>query len=30
MRAIQLSAYGNPIDSLGMAEIPEPKAPGAN
>jgi NADPH:quinone reductase-like Zn-dependent oxidoreductase len=30
MRAIHLSAYGNPIDGLGMADIPEPRAPGAN
>src|SRR5258706_4312424 len=30
MRAIHLSVYGNPIDGLGMAEVPEPKAPGAN
>jgi NADPH:quinone reductase-like Zn-dependent oxidoreductase len=30
MRAIHLSAYGNPVDGLGMADVPEPKAPGAN
>ena len=30
MRAIHLSVYGNPIDGLGMADVPEPKAPGAN
>jgi NADPH:quinone reductase-like Zn-dependent oxidoreductase len=30
MRAIHLSAYGNPIDGLGMADVPEPKAPGVN
>src|SRR5260370_14121140 len=30
MRAIHLSVYGNPIDGLGMAEVPEPKGPGAN
>ncbi len=30
MRAIHLSAYGNPIDGLGMVDVPEPKAPGAN
>ena len=30
MRAIHLSVYGNPVDGLGMAEVPEPKAPGAN
>ena len=30
MRALLLSAYGNPIDALGMADVPEPKAPGAN
>ena len=30
MRAIHLSAYGNPIDGLHLVDIPEPKAPGAN
>ena len=30
MRVIHLSAYGNPVDGLGMADVPEPKAPGAN
>jgi NADPH:quinone reductase-like Zn-dependent oxidoreductase len=30
MRAIHLSAYGNPVDGLGMADVPEPKSPGAN
>jgi NADPH:quinone reductase-like Zn-dependent oxidoreductase len=30
MRAIHLSAYGDPIDGLGMADLPEPKPPGAN
>src|ERR1700722_4253112 len=30
MRAIHLSAYGNPVEGLGMADVPEPKAPGAN
>jgi NADPH:quinone reductase-like Zn-dependent oxidoreductase len=30
MRAIHLLAYGNPIDGLVMADVPEPKAPGAN
>jgi NADPH:quinone reductase-like Zn-dependent oxidoreductase len=30
MRAIHLSAYGNPVESLGLADVPEPKAPGAN
>jgi NADPH:quinone reductase-like Zn-dependent oxidoreductase len=29
MRAIHLSAYGNPVEGLGMVEVPEPKAPGA-
>jgi NADPH:quinone reductase-like Zn-dependent oxidoreductase len=30
MRAIHLSAYGNPVDGLGVADVPEPKAPGTN
>src|SRR6478736_5653699 len=30
MRAIHLSVYGNPIDGLGVADVPEPKAPGAD
>jgi NADPH:quinone reductase-like Zn-dependent oxidoreductase len=30
MRAIHLSVYGNPVDGLGLADVPEPKAPGAN
>jgi NADPH:quinone reductase-like Zn-dependent oxidoreductase len=30
MRAVHLSTYGNPIDGLDMADVPEPKAPGAN
>ncbi len=30
MRAIHLSAYGNPVEGLGMVDVPEPKAPGAN
>jgi NADPH:quinone reductase-like Zn-dependent oxidoreductase len=30
MRAIHLTAYGNPIDGLKLVEIPEPPAPGAN
>jgi NADPH:quinone reductase-like Zn-dependent oxidoreductase len=30
MRAIQLSVYGNPVDGLSIADVPEPKAPGAN
>ena len=30
MRAIHLLAYGNPIDGLGMANVPEPKAPSTN
>ena len=28
MRAVQLTAYGNPVDGLGYADIPEPDAPG--
>jgi NADPH:quinone reductase-like Zn-dependent oxidoreductase len=30
MRAIHLSVYGNPVEGLGFANVPEPKAPGAN
>jgi NADPH:quinone reductase-like Zn-dependent oxidoreductase len=30
MRAVRLSAYGNPVEGLGVADVPEPKAPGAN
>jgi NADPH:quinone reductase-like Zn-dependent oxidoreductase len=30
MRAILLSVYGNPVDGLDMADVPEPKAPGTN
>jgi NADPH:quinone reductase-like Zn-dependent oxidoreductase len=30
MRAVQLTAYGNPVDGLEYADIPEPDAPGAN
>jgi NADPH:quinone reductase-like Zn-dependent oxidoreductase len=30
MRAIHLSVYGNPVDGLGVVDISEPKAPGAN
>src|ERR1700752_2552916 len=30
MRAIHLSAYGNPVDGLDMVDVPEPKAPGTN
>jgi NADPH:quinone reductase-like Zn-dependent oxidoreductase len=28
MRAVQLTAYGNPADGLEYADIPEPDAPG--
>src|SRR6478736_4185001 len=28
MRAVQLIAYGNPVDGLGYADLPEPDAPG--
>ena len=28
MRAVQLTAYGNPVDGLEYADIPEPDAPG--
>src|SRR5437667_7182957 len=30
MCVIHLSVYSNPVDGLGMANVPEPKAPGAN
>ncbi len=30
MRAVQLTAYGNPIEGLNYVDIPEPKAPGPN
>ena len=30
MRAVQLTAYGNPVDGLEYADIPEPDAPGPN
>jgi NADPH:quinone reductase-like Zn-dependent oxidoreductase len=30
MRAVQLTAYGNPIESLQYVNIPEPEAPGPN
>jgi NADPH:quinone reductase-like Zn-dependent oxidoreductase len=30
MRAVQLTAYGNPIEGLKFVDIPEPDAPGAN
>lgn len=30
MRAIHLTAYGNPIDGIEFVEIPEPTEPGAN
>jgi NADPH:quinone reductase-like Zn-dependent oxidoreductase len=30
MRAVQLTAYGSPVDGLESADIPEPDAPGAN
>ena len=30
MRAIHLSVYGNPVEGLGMVEVPKPKGPGAN
>src|SRR5262249_53101352 len=29
MKAIQLTGYGNPVQNLELAEIPEPKAPAA-
>jgi len=30
MRAIQLTAYGNPVEGLKYVDIPEPEAPGPN
>src|SRR6478736_8301281 len=30
MRAVQLTAFGNPVDGLECVDIPEPGAPGAN
>ncbi len=30
MRAVQLTAYGDPIEGLRFVDIPEPEAPGAN
>jgi NADPH:quinone reductase-like Zn-dependent oxidoreductase len=30
MRAVQLTAYGNPIEGLQYVNIPEPEAPGPN
>src|SRR5580765_7340475 len=30
MRAVQLSAYGNPVEGLKYVDIPEPDAPGPN
>src|SRR5271154_967665 len=30
MRAVQLTAYGNPVDGLDYVDIPEPDAPGPN
>jgi NADPH:quinone reductase-like Zn-dependent oxidoreductase len=30
MRAVQLRAYGNPVEGLNYVDIPEPKAPGPN
>ena len=30
MRAVHLTAFGNPVDGLEFVEIPEPDAPGAN
>ncbi len=29
MKAIHLTAYGNPVDNLKLTEFPEPKAPPA-
>ena len=28
MRAVQLTAYGNPVEGLEFVDIPEPDAPG--
>src|ERR1700737_2198190 len=30
MRAVQLTAFGNPVDGLEFVDIPEPDAPGPN
>src|SRR5260370_39863459 len=30
MRAVQLPAYGNPVEGLKYVDIPEPEAPGPN
>src|ERR1700745_2668688 len=30
MRAVQLTAYGNPVEGLQYVDIPEPAAPGPN
>src|SRR6202795_2849821 len=30
MRAVQLTAYGNPVEGLKYVDIPEPDAPGPN
>ncbi len=30
MRAVQLTAYGNPVEGLKYVDIPEPEAPGPN
>src|SRR5580658_4884024 len=30
MRAVQLTAYGDPVEGLKYVEIPEPEAPGPN
>ena len=30
MRAVQLTAFGNPVDGLEYVDLPEPDAPGPN
>ena len=30
MRAVRLTAFGNPVDGLEYVDIPEPDAPGPN
>ena len=30
MRAVQLTAYGNPVEGLKYVDIPTPEAPGPN
>jgi NADPH:quinone reductase-like Zn-dependent oxidoreductase len=30
MRAVQLTAFGNPVDGLEYVDIPQPDAPGPN